>query len=86
MQAIDVIYNRYGYPELRLLDNGRLVTFGGKSAGFLKNQRQKKKMLSHTGKSWSKKMLSLKRAWRQPKIKRQLCNNNAQTLKRKNQY
>ncbi len=38
MQAVDVIYNRYGRPELRLLQNGRLVTFGGKSAGFLKNQ------------------------------------------------
>jgi len=38
MRVIDVIYNRYGYPELRLFSNGRLVTFSGKSAGFLENQ------------------------------------------------
>lgn len=32
---IDVIYNRYGEPVLRLLDNGRLVGFDGLSVGFL---------------------------------------------------
>ena len=34
-QEIDVIYNRYGEPVLRLLNNGRLVGFDGKSFGFL---------------------------------------------------
>jgi hypothetical protein len=32
---IDVIYDRYGAPALRLLNNGRLVTFRGESVGFL---------------------------------------------------
>lgn len=31
---IDVFYNRYGAPMLRLLSNGRLVSFKGKSIGF----------------------------------------------------
>ncbi len=34
-EEIDVIYNRLGAPALRLLRNGRLVTFKGKSIGFL---------------------------------------------------
>jgi len=34
-QEIDVIYNRYGEPVLRLLDNGRFVSFDGKSVGFI---------------------------------------------------
>lgn len=34
-KEIDVIYNRYGEPTLRLLDNGRFVGFDGKSYGFL---------------------------------------------------
>jgi len=34
-QDIDVIYNRYGEPVLRLLDNGRFVDFNGKSFGFI---------------------------------------------------
>lgn len=38
MKILDVIYNRFGYPELRLLENGRFVTFGGKSAGFLRRE------------------------------------------------
>lgn len=32
---IDVIYNRFGEPVLRLSDTGRLVGFDGKSVGFL---------------------------------------------------
>lgn len=32
---IDVFYNRYGAPMLRLLSNGRVVSFPGKSIGFL---------------------------------------------------
>lgn len=35
MNEVDVIYNRYGEPVLRLLDNGRFVGFNGKSFGFL---------------------------------------------------
>jgi hypothetical protein len=34
-EEIDTIYDRYGNPVLRLLDDNRLVTFGGKSIGFL---------------------------------------------------
>ena len=34
-QDIDVIYNRYGEPVLRLLDNGRIVDFNGKNFGFI---------------------------------------------------
>lgn len=37
MQEVDVIYNRYGQPELRVLENGRLVTFRGESVGFIKD-------------------------------------------------
>lgn len=33
-QEVDVIYNRYGAPVLRLLDSGRLVRFNGKGVGF----------------------------------------------------
>lgn len=33
---IDVFYNRYGAPMLRLLSSGRLVSFLGKSIGFIK--------------------------------------------------
>ncbi|MGE5041331.1 MAG: 4-fold beta flower protein [Candidatus Levyibacteriota bacterium] len=36
MREIDVIYNRYGHPMFRLFGNGRIVTFQGKSAGFIK--------------------------------------------------
>ncbi|OGH92579.1 MAG: hypothetical protein A2563_02795 [Candidatus Magasanikbacteria bacterium RIFOXYD1_FULL_40_23] len=36
MEEIDVIYNRYGTPMLRLLEDGRLVSFTGKSIGFIK--------------------------------------------------
>lgn len=36
MNEVTTIYDRFGYPELRLLENGRLVTFQGHSAGFLK--------------------------------------------------
>jgi hypothetical protein len=35
MREIDVIYNKSGTPELRLLENGRLVDFDGNSIGFL---------------------------------------------------
>lgn len=35
MQEIDVIYNKNGKPLLRLLENGRFVSFNGKSIGFL---------------------------------------------------
>jgi hypothetical protein len=31
---VDVIYNRYGEPVLRLLANSRIVGFDGKSYGF----------------------------------------------------
>lgn len=34
-REVDVIYNRYGEPILRLLENGRFVDFDGKSYGFL---------------------------------------------------
>lgn len=34
-KEIDVIYNRFGEPLLRLLKNGRFVGFDGKSYGFL---------------------------------------------------
>jgi hypothetical protein len=34
-QEIDVIYNRYGEPVLRLLDNGRFVDYDGNSIGFI---------------------------------------------------
>ncbi|HSX24606.1 MAG TPA: hypothetical protein VLG69_01425 [Candidatus Andersenbacteria bacterium] len=34
-EEIDVIYNRYGEPVLRLLDNTRFVGFDGKSVGYL---------------------------------------------------
>jgi len=34
-QELDVIYNRYGEPVLRLLNNGRFVNFDGESAGFI---------------------------------------------------
>jgi 4-fold beta flower protein len=37
-QSIDVIYNRYGEPTLRLLGNGRFVDFDGESIGFLDGQ------------------------------------------------
>lgn len=37
MGEIDVLYDRFGVPTFRLLDNGRLVTFRGKSAGFMLN-------------------------------------------------
>jgi hypothetical protein len=36
MQEIDIIYDRYGRPVFRVLDNGRFVTFSGKNMGFLK--------------------------------------------------
>ena len=32
---IDIIYDRYGAPVIRLLSNGRLVSFPGKSMGFI---------------------------------------------------
>jgi hypothetical protein len=35
MNEVDIIFNRYGEPILRLLSNGRLVTFSGQSIGFL---------------------------------------------------
>jgi len=35
VKEIDTIYNRYGKPILRLLENGRFVTFEGLSVGFL---------------------------------------------------
>ena len=35
MEEVDVIYNRKGEPQLRLLDNERIVNFQGKSMGFL---------------------------------------------------
>ena len=31
----DVIYDRAGQPILKLLENGRLVDFGGRSIGFI---------------------------------------------------
>jgi len=34
-QEIDVIYNRFGEPIFRVLTDGRIVTFAGKSAGFI---------------------------------------------------
>ncbi len=34
MNEIDVIYNRYGTPVLRLMDNGRILNFNGKNVGF----------------------------------------------------
>ena len=37
MTEIDVLYNRYGQPIFRVLENGRVVTFSGKSVGFVKN-------------------------------------------------
>jgi len=35
MQEIDIIYNSFGSPVLRLLSNGRLVDYNGKSIGFI---------------------------------------------------
>lgn len=35
MKEVNVIYNRFGKPVLRLLSDGRLVTFQGKNMGFL---------------------------------------------------
>lgn len=35
MEEVDVLYNRFGKPIFRIFSNGRIVTFGGKSAGFL---------------------------------------------------
>lgn len=37
MKEIDVIYDRYGRPIYRLMNNGRIVTFFGESVGFLKS-------------------------------------------------
>lgn len=34
-KEVDVFYDRYGAAKLRQLDNGRLVSFGGKSIGFI---------------------------------------------------
>lgn len=34
-EEVDVIYNRYGKPILRLLSDGRFVTFLGINLGFL---------------------------------------------------
>ena len=33
-KEIDVVYNRYGEPILRILDNNRIIGFDGKSVGF----------------------------------------------------
>lgn len=38
MDEIDVIYNRFGKPIYRILSDGRIVTFSGKSAGFLQGE------------------------------------------------
>lgn len=35
MEEIDVLYNRFGKPIFRIYSKGRIVTFGGKSVGFL---------------------------------------------------
>jgi hypothetical protein len=35
MKEIDIIYNRFGDPELRLLGDGRLVSFNGQNYGFI---------------------------------------------------
>jgi hypothetical protein len=37
MNEIDIFFNRFGAPEIRLLDNGRFVSFSGKSLGFWDN-------------------------------------------------
>lgn len=34
----DTIYDRYGKPILRLLDDGRFVDFGGQNIGYLDGQ------------------------------------------------
>ncbi|MES3031324.1 MAG: hypothetical protein V4697_02825 [Patescibacteria group bacterium] len=38
MKEINVIYNRYGAPVLRLLSDWRLVSFSGKNIGFIKGE------------------------------------------------
>ena len=38
MPDIDTIYNQYGEPRLRLLENDRLVDFDGKSIGFIDDE------------------------------------------------
>ncbi|MBA7632693.1 hypothetical protein ES703_40245 [subsurface metagenome] len=35
---LDVIYDKNGKPLLRLLENGRLVSFDGRSIGFLEGE------------------------------------------------
>jgi len=35
IKEINVLYDRYGKPIFRLLNNGRVVSFNGKSYGFL---------------------------------------------------
>ncbi len=35
MDEIDIIYNRYGEPRLRLFVSGRLIDFVGRNIGFL---------------------------------------------------
>lgn len=35
MQEVNIFYDRYGAPKLRLLRNDRLVSFSGKSIGFV---------------------------------------------------
>jgi len=34
-REIDVFFDRFGAPKLRMLDNQRLVSVGGKSVGFI---------------------------------------------------
>lgn len=43
--AVDVIYDKNGKPLLRLLKNGRLVSFDGKNTGFWTNKSKENNFL-----------------------------------------
>lgn len=45
-KEIDIFFDRYGKPILRLLDNNRIVNFQGKSIGFCDNEN----LYNYTGK------------------------------------
>lgn len=45
----DVIYNKNGKPLLRLLENGRFVSFNGRSVGFLEGENAYDYNGSHRG-------------------------------------
>lgn len=49
LKEIDVLFNRFGKPIFRLLPNGRIVTFSGKSKGFLVGDNLYNYKGKHTG-------------------------------------